>query len=520
MISKNRIRIFHSGLNPGHCVVYWMISARRTQWNHGLEHAIEIANEKNLPLVVVEPLAINHGWVNDRSHTFVIQGMMDNKRAFEDSPIAYIPYVETKPKEAKGLLEQWMKNAEILVIDDFPTYHPRRVFEIAISIAKCEIHCVDSNGFISLRSQNRTFTTAYSLRRHLHKTILTHMQEFPHPNPIILGQNLPQIDQAIIAEIFSQSNTPMTPYESIWRICEGKEVGLNVLSKLAIDHTVPPVEHTSGGAIAAQLCWKNFLQNRLTNYAEDRNKPELNGSSGLSPYLHFGHIGIHQILNDIFQTYSWDISEIILPNNGRRSGWWNLPPDVEGFLDQVITWRDLGFLHCANVANHDRFESIPDWAKMTLKIHQNDPRPYIYSFEEFENAKTHDDLWNAAQIQLRTDGIIHNYLRMLWGKKILEWTPTPEIAMEYMVTLNDKWALDGRDPNSYTGIGWVLGKFDRGWTERAVYGKIRCMTTDSTKRKYKTKRYAEIYSNSPSMQTTLHLKPVDNPVIINYQRRD
>ena len=136
MISKNRIRIFHSGLNPGHCVVYWMISARRTQWNHGLEHAIEIANEKNLPLVVVEPLAINHGWVNDRSHTFLIQGMMDNKRAFEDSPIAYIPYVETKPKEAKGLLEQLMKNAEILVIDDFPTYHPRRVFEIAISIAK------------------------------------------------------------------------------------------------------------------------------------------------------------------------------------------------------------------------------------------------------------------------------------------------------------------------------------------------------------------------------------------------
>ncbi len=506
MNTNNRIRIFHPGVNPGNCVVYWMISARRTQWNHGLEHAIKMANEKNLPLVVVEPLAINHGWVNDRSHTFIIQGMIDNKNAFEGSPITYVPYVEHKAKEGKGLLSRWMENAQILVIDDFPTYHPRKVLEIAISIAKCEIHCVDSNGFIPLRSEDRAFTTAYSLRRHLHKTILTHMQDFPHPNPISLGANLPSFNQTMVTDVFSHCNTPMTSEDFLRNVSQGKAVGTKELSTLAIDHTVPPVEHTPGGAIAANLCWNNFLENKLVNYSENRNQPELKGSSGLSPYLHFGHIGVHQILSDIFQKYSWDISEIILPNNGRRAGWWNLPPDVEGFLDQVITWRDLGFLHCANVENHVRFESIPDWAKLTLKIHQNDPRPYIYSFDEFENANTHDDLWNAAQIQLRKDGIIHNYLRMLWGKKILEWSPTPEIAMEYMTTLNDKWALDGRDPNSYTGIGWVLGKFDRGWTERSVYGKIRCMTTDSTKRKYKTKRYVENYSNSSSIQTTLHQK--------------
>lgn len=520
MIPKTRVRIFHPGFNPGQCIVYWMISARRTQWNHGLEHAIEIANEKNLPLVVVEPLALNHGWVNDRSHTFVIQGMLDNKNAFEDSPITYIPYVESRLKEGKGLLEEWMNNADTLVIDDFPTYHPRRVLEIAIKMAKCEIHCVDSNGFIALRSEDRAFTTAYSLRRHLHKTILTHMQEFPHPNPISLGQNLPRFDKKISGEIFSQSNTPFTSDELIENIGKGKEAGINALSTLEIDHTVSPVVKTLGGALAAQLCWDNFLENKLMNYSEERNKPESKGSSGLSPYLHFGHISIHHILSDIFQKHSWDISEIILPNNGRRAGWWNLPSDVEGFLDQIITWRDLGFLHCTNVENHDHFDSLPEWAKHSLKIHQNDPRPYIYSFDEFENAKTHDDLWNAAQIQLRKDGIIHNYLRMLWGKKILEWSPTPEIAMEYMLALNDKWALDGRDPNSYTGIGWVLGKFDRGWTERSVFGKIRCMTTDSTKRKYKTKGYIEQYSNSSSVQTTFHQKPVDDPASINYQRRN
>ncbi|MFL2961666.1 MAG: deoxyribodipyrimidine photolyase [Candidatus Poseidoniaceae archaeon] len=519
MIPETRLRIFATESSPGNCVVYWMISARRSQWNHGLEHAINLAQERDLPLVVVEPLAIAHRWANDRSHTFVIQGMMDNKNAFDESPITYIPYVETKPNEARGLLEKWMEYADVMVIDDFPVYHPRRVMEIAISIGKCDIHCVDSNGFISLRGQNRSFTTAYSLRRHLHKTILNHMMEFPSPNPISTAKGLKVIEDSEVERIFAESDTPVTPYEFIWRICEIQDIGINALSKLVIDHSVPPVQHMMGGSTAAHSRWNEFLQTRLSEYGENRNQPELNGASGLSPYLHFGHISTHQILNDIFQKYDWDVSNITPPNDGRRAKWWGLPSDVESFLDQVITWRDLGFIHCADVINHHKFESIPEWAQKTLKEHESDPRPYLYTFEEFENAETHDDLWNAAQRQLRADGIIHNYLRMLWGKKILEWTPTPEIAMEYMVALNDKWALDGRDPNTYTGIGWVLGKFDRGWTERDVYGKIRCMTTDSTKRKFKTKGYMATYSNLESKQQKLFNKD-SNPVNIPYRRRN
>lgn len=519
MIPDSRLRIYNSDSEPGSCIVYWMISARRSEWNHGLEHAINLSQEKNLPLVVVEPLAIAHRWANDRSHTFVIQGMMSNKIAFEDSPITYIPYVETKPNEARGLLEKWMEYADVMIIDDFPVYHPRRVMEIAVSIGKCDIHCVDSNGFISMRGQNRSFTTAYSLRRHLHKTILNHMMEFPHPEPIKLAKGLPVIDQSEIERIFEESDTPITPYEFIWRICEIQDIGINALSKLVIDHSVPPVQHMMGGSSSANTRWKEFLHTRLSEYADNRNQPELNGASGLSPYLHFGHISTHQILNDIFQKYDWDVSNITPPNDGRRARWWGLPSDVESFLDQVITWRDLGFIHCADVINHHKFESIPEWAQKTLKEHESDPRPFIYTFEEFENAETHDELWNAAQRQLKADGMIHNYLRMLWGKKILEWTPTPEIAMEYMVALNDKWALDGRDPNTYTGIGWVLGKFDRGWTEREVYGKIRCMTTDSTKRKFKTKGYMESYSNSNTKQQKLFNKD-SNPVNISYLRRN
>tara|TARA_B100001287_G_scaffold265360_1_gene258181 strand:- start:383 stop:1897 length:1515 start_codon:yes stop_codon:yes gene_type:complete len=504
MIPQNRLQVYNQDASPGECVVYWMISARRSTWSHGLQHAIELAQERNLPLVVVEALAIAHQWANDRSHTFVIQGMMDNKKAFEETPVTYIPYVETKPYEAKGLLEKWLEHADVMVIDEFPVYMPRRILEIAVSLNKAEIHSVDSNGFISLR-QDKAFTTAYSLRRHLHKTIIQHMSEFPLPNPLELAAGLPVFDYSKIEDIFEESNTPMTPYEFIWRICEADDIGLQALSVLEIDHSVAPVQQTKGGSIAGNSTWSEFFKERLMDYSENRNQPELNGSSGLSPYLHFGHISPHQILAEIFKAHNWDLSQIIPPDNGRRSGWWGLPEYVEAFLDQIIVWRDLGFIHCSKVQNHHEFASIPEWAQKTLKEHENDPRPYIYSFEEFENAETHDELWNAAQRQLRSDGMIHNYLRMLWGKKILEWTPSPEVAMKYMVALNDKWALDGRDPNTYTGIGWVLGKFDRGWTERPVYGKIRCMTSDSTKRKYRTKKYIETYSRSNIQRTTFKM---------------
>ncbi len=495
MIGNHRMRTFGTMNDDGSCIVYWMISARRTTYNHALEHAISCAHAENIPLVVVEPLALKHKWTNDRFHTFVLQGMVDNKAACENSGVTYIPYVETKPKEAKSLLQTWMQHAKILVIDDYPTYYPRKVIEHAISFGSCEVRCIDSNGFIGMHSADRDFTTAYSLRRHLHKTILDHMQDFPLRAPLKQAQGLAKMPFSEIERIFSQSNTPITPYEFLWRASQTDGIGKEALSVLSIDHSVAPVSHIKGGQKQALINWVDFFENKLERYHEDRNHPELNGASGLSPYLHFGHISVHKILSDIFRKHHWDISKIQYPNDGRRSGWWNLPHPVEAFLDQIITWRDLGFIHCSRYPNHAEYSSLPEWAKTTLSEHLSDEREYIYTFEEFENAETHDELWNAAQHQLMKDGVIQNYLRMLWGKKILEWTPDPQTAMEYMVALNDKWALDGRDPNSYTGIGWVLGKFDRAWNERKVFGKIRCMTTPSTKRKYSTKNYIQTYTS-------------------------
>ncbi|MCH1540371.1 MAG: hypothetical protein L7S56_02905 [Candidatus Poseidonia sp.] len=507
MISSARVNI-HGERNPrGQCVVYWMTSARRAHWNHALQHAIDIANEVGQPLVVIECLALNHKWANDRISTFVLQGMIDNRASFADSGVTYIPYTETTSREASGLLEEWLQFATACIIDDYPTYYPLHVLNTALKVSPCELHVVDSNGFMAMRAQGRAFTTAYSLRRHLHKTILEHMYDFPESHPLVNAKNLPMIDPSVIQQIFAKSNTPITPYEFLWRVSEGGDVGKEALSNLAIDHQVPPVLGKKGGSIEAKRRWKNFLKTRLMQYKSNRNQPDSNGASGLSSWLHFGHISSHQIIHEIFQAHQWDVSMVNPPNDGRRQGWWGLPEDVEAFLDQIITWRDIGFIHCAMVENHTQYESLPEWAKETLAIHASDPRPYVYTLEEFEQAKTHDPLWNAAQNQLRREGIIHNYLRMLWGKKILEWSPDPKTAMEWMIALNDRWALDGRDPNSYTGIGWVLGKFDRGWTERAVFGKIRCMTSDSTKRKFNTKSYIEKYNSPASLQTVLGSGP-------------
>jgi len=507
MISSARLTMKGRENPDGLCILYWMIAARRSTYNHSLQHAIDLAIEHELPLVVIEPLALKHKWANDRISTFVLQGMEDNRAAFEGSNVTYIPYVETKEHEAKGLLKAWMKKAKICVIDDYPTYYPQQVIQAALHMELCELHLVDSNGFMPMRAQGRDFSTAYSLRRHLHKTILEHMADFPKAEPLIDAHSLPVMNPAIIGQIFEESETPTTPYEFLWRVSEGGDVGAEALSILSIDHSVKPVMSKKGGTIEAVRRWNDFLKNRLSLYSDNRNAPTKNGSSGLSPWMHFGHLSVHRMLHDIFTINMWDIGMISLPNDGRRSGWWGLSESVEAFLDQLITWRDLGFIHCAMIPNHDHYDSLPDWAQATLEEHAHDPRPFMYTFEEFEQAKTHDELWNAAQNQLKRDGIIHNYLRMLWGKKILEWAPSPQQAMEWMVALNDKWALDGRDPNSYTGIGWVLGKFDRGWTERPIYGKIRCMTSDSTRRKQNVKPYVEKYTGSGSLQMKLGSGP-------------
>ena len=260
------------------------------------------------------------------------------------------------------------------------------------------------------------------------------------------------------------------------------------MASLPLDGTTPPVS-AEGGSRAARSRLDAFLSGGLGAYVDERNHPDADVASGLSPYLHWGHISAHEILARVAEAESWTPNRLSDVADSRRAGWWGMSEGAEAFLDQLVTWRELGFVYCHHHPDYHRYETLPAWARETLEAHAADPRPHVYSLDEFDGAETHDPLWNAAQRQLRDEGIIHNYLRMLWGKKILEWTEHPRRALEVMVELNNRYALDGRDPNSYSGIFWCLGRFDRGWPERPVFGKVRSMTSASTRRKVRLGDY-------------------------------
>ena len=256
---------------------------------------------------------------------------------------------------------------------------------------------------------------------------------------------------------------------------------------------MPPVERR-GGAVAAAEALERFLEERLDHYDEKRNRPLDRATSELSPYLHFGHVSPHQVFAAIAEREDWNPGRLGEDASGARRGWWGMGEGAEAFLDQLVTWRELGYNLTSRRDDYDRFESLPDWARKSLAEHADDERPTVYTKDELAAGATHDELWNAAQRQLVREGVIHNYLRMLWGKKILEWSPSARDALEVMIELNDRYAIDGRDPNSYSGIFWCLGRYDRAWgPERPIYGKVRYMTSDSTRRKYKVDGYIERY---------------------------
>jgi len=254
----------------------------------------------------------------------------------------------------------------------------------------------------------------------------------------------------------------------------------------------------NGTREAALARMDDFMKNDLSKYGEERNHPDSDRASRLSPWLHFGKISEYEIVKAALeqQPSGWDPGSITF-NKGQREGFFNGDASIDAFLDEVITWRGVGYHFCHHRADFDKYSSLPAWALKTLDEHRGDERKHIYSYEQLENAETGDEIWNAAQRQLRREGIIHNYLRMLWGKKVLEWTPDPETALEYLIELNNQYAIDGRDPNSYSGIFWIFGRFDRAWgPERPIYGKVRYMTSDSTRKKLNLTGYLKTFGEN------------------------
>jgi deoxyribodipyrimidine photo-lyase len=463
-------RVNDAGTNDGgEFVLYWMTSVRRLRYNFGLQLAAAEARARAKPLLILEALRAGHRWANDRMHRFVLDGMADHARRLEGGGVAYFPYVEHAHGDGRGLLESLAARAVLVVTDEYPSYFLPRMLEAAAPRLGVSLVAVDSNGLLPLRAADKAFTAASHFRRFLQRTLGDHLVEFPRAEP--LGEPLPRhgIDLGDVA-----SRWPPAALE--WLESDG------ALRDVAIDHDVAPVP-LRGGEEAARTALGAFLRHRLARYVEERNQPDADAALRLSPWLHWGHLSAHEVFAELARHEGWTPARLAPRADGRKQGWWGMSASAEAFLDGLVTWREIGFNHCALRDDYDRYESLPEWARATLADHGADPRPSLYSIEPFEAAETHDALWNAAQRELLREGRIHNYLRMLWGKKILEWTESPRAALAIMIELNNRYAIDGRDPNSYSGIFWCFGRYDRPWPERAVYGTVRSMNSDSTRRK-------------------------------------
>ncbi len=469
--------------SEGEYVLYWMTAYRRMRWNFSLQRAVEWCRDLKKPLLIFEALRSDYRWASDRLHQFVIQGMADNAAYCRAKKIAYYPYLELEKGKGKGLLAALAGRACVVVGDEFPCFFLPRMAKATAARMPVRFELVDSNGIFPLRATDKVFARAYDFRRFLQSNLRGHLDDFPYADPLN-GAPLPHLEK-IPKEI-----------TDLWPECDPREFVEDPgrLQELPIDHDVPVCE-TSGGTRAAEQVLKNFLNDKLSKYAEDRSEPGEDVASGLSPYLHFGHISVHQIFTEVMEKDGWEPGQLADNAKGQSRSWWGASPAVEAFLDELITWREVGYNMCHHRDDYDQYESLPDWARETLEAHADDEREHVYSLDTFETAETHDEIWNAAQRQLLREGRIHNYLRMLWGKKIFEWSATPRDALEVMIELNNKYALDGRNPNSYSGIFWCLGRYDRAWgPERPIYGKIRYMTSENTAKKFRLDRYLERYA--------------------------
>lgn len=425
----------------GRCVVYWMQRSQRALDNPALEVAVRAANLLGLPCVVFFAPVPFYPHANLRHYRFLNQGIHDIAEGLKKRGIGFVlrRYPDHQLLKFCGEVR-----AALVVGDENPMREPERWREIVAKKICVPFWTVDSDVIVPSKLLLKEQYGAYTARPVIRRLLPDFLQPVGNTRAKVAWKDPQDL----------KSLPPDTDITSGWEL----------------DRSVPPVDRIVGGTNEALKKLKRFLKSRLTHYPIDRNKPELDATSYLSAYLHFGHIGPH--------TVALAIQKARAPRAAK-----------EAFLEQLIVRRELAVNFVRFNPDYDNFESAAPWAHKSLAEHAADPRK-IYSERQLEDAQTHDPLWNAAQRQMVVTGFMHNYMRMYWAKKILEWSKTPAQAFRTAVYLNDKYELDGRDPNGYAGIAWaIVGKHDRPWFERPVFGKIRYMSLNSTSKKFDSKRY-------------------------------
>ena len=444
--SDPRVRVRRSGsMNlAGSCVVYWMQRSQRAFDNPALNVAIDCANELKKPVVVFFAPVPFYPRANLRHYTFLQQGIPDLARGLHERNVGFVLRRYPEHQLLRFCAEV---NACLLIGDENPMLEPEHWREVVKNKVRIPFWTVDSDVIVPSKLLGKEQFAAYTIR----PKIRGYLQSFLRPIP----NDVAHIPWSTHANV--QSLNPAEDITADWKI--GRDVA--------------PVSHFRGGSAEGLKRLKHFVKYGLENYADSRNHPEVDGTSRLSPYLHFGHIGPHTVALAIMKA-----------NVAQKS------QDV--FLEELIVRRELAINFVRFNPQYESIESGPNWAHRTLAQHASDPRPVMYSEAQLEFAETHDPLWNAAQIQMVETGWMHNYMRMYWAKKILEWSPSPAEAYRRAVSLNDKYELDGRDPNGYEGIAWaIVGKSDRAWFDRPIFGKVRYMSLQSTSRKFDSKSYIQ-----------------------------
>ncbi|HKV93451.1 MAG TPA: deoxyribodipyrimidine photo-lyase [Candidatus Angelobacter sp.] len=425
----------------GRCVVYWMQRSQRAVDNPALEVAVKAANLLGKPCVVFFGPVPFYPHANLRHYRFVNQGIPDIAAGLKKRGIGFVLRRYPEHHLLKFCEEV---DAALVVGDENPMRAPEHWRQVVAGKIRVPFWTVDSDVIVPSKLLMKEQYGAYTARPVIRRLL----PEFLKP----VGN----------ARAKFQRKAP--------RSLESLPPDADITSGWELDRSVPPVETIAGGTREALKKLKHFIKFHLAHYAVDRNKPELDATSHLSAYLHVGHIGPHTVALAIQKTHA--------PKAAK-----------EAFLEQLIVRRELAVNFVRFNPDYDNFESAAPWAHKSLAEHASDPRK-IYSEQQLESAQTHDPLWNAAQRQMVVTGFMHNYMRMYWAKKILEWSKTPARAYQTAVYLNDKYELDGRDPNGYPGIAWaIVGKHDRPWFERPVFGKIRYMSFNSTSKKFDSKRY-------------------------------
>lgn len=432
-------------------VLYWAQMNRRVDANHGLLHAAELANRHNLPVLYYEGLTCSYEYANDRLHTFILEGVPETARRLKTAGIGYVFYLRRTNTAPNHALYDLAKDAAAIVTDEYPTFiarsHNRRVPQ-KVDVA---YYVVDSSCVVPMRQIPERQYGAYTIRPKIKR---------------LLPRFLKEPDTLRVKRRF---DAPVPPFHTE---VTGKDIAALVAS-CEIDHSIVPSVEFRGGRPQAGKLLQHFLETNLRRYALARNQPSEHATSHMSPYLHFGQISSLEIALAV-QEYA---------NHHKLI--------AEEYLEELIVRRELAFNYAAHVEAPGSLDNLPDWCQANMKKHAHDKRDPCYTPKQLDRAETYDELWNATQKEMLLRGKIHGYYRMYWGKKIIEWSRTYQEAADLMIDIHGRYALDGRDPNTYTNILWCFGLHDRPWPERPIFGKMRYMSLDGMKRKTDTAGYIE-----------------------------